>query len=146
MESIIEKQIKNEIFKFNEKLFGLIRGISHHLELDEDTFTIIENSNKLLIFCAVKDVQTKGVGEPVCVIYNEDADGNWGKRPIAFGRSLAQYRKFYKGSKGKCETIIKKSVHDFCPMDAHWSYAFRDFILYQTRDGAYGLCYHAKAA
>lgn len=144
MGSIIETQIKKEIFKFNETLFDLVQGIDRQLELDEETLTIIENSNKLLIFCAVKELDAKKPGDKVSVIYNEEADGN-GASPttpqrISFGRSLAQYRRYYKNSKGECQTIQKKETLDYLPEQIRWSYQFKDFILYQNMDGSYGLC------
>lgn len=140
MNSMLENRIKNEIYQFNENLFDLIKGIDAELELDEETFTIIENSNKLLIFCAVKDLNEKRIGDSVSVIYNEDADVNPEIKHISFGRSLAQYRKFYQKSSGKCQTIQKKAPEFFLPDEMLWSYKFRNYFLYQHLDGSYGLC------
>ena len=139
MESAIENQIKHEICKFNETLFGLVKEIDRELELDERTLTIIENSNKFLIFCAVKDLRGKQIGEPVCVIYNEDAERDPKTRPILFGRSLAQYKNIYEQSSGKCETIRKRVTDEFLPNDMLWSYSFRNYVIYQNLDGSYGL-------
>lgn len=146
MESIIEAQIKEEIFRFNQTLFNLVKGIDRQLDLDEETLTIIENSNKLLIFCAVKDIDTKQVGEKVSVIYNEEASAetNPFMPRISFGRSLAQYGRYYRSSKGACHTIQKKETMASVPEAIRWSYQFRHFILYQNMDGSYGLC--SKAA
>lgn len=147
MESIIEAQIKKEIFRFNATLFDLVKGIDRQLDLDEETLTIIENSNKLLIFCAVKDIDSKKAGETVSVIYNEEAD--CGTNPfvqrISFGRSLAQYGRYYRNSKGACQTIPKKESMAYVPETIRWSYQFRNFILYQNMDGSYGLCKKAMS-
>ncbi|MBU0995108.1 MAG: hypothetical protein KJ737_21650 [Proteobacteria bacterium] len=142
MNHMLENRIKNEIYQFNENLFDLIKGIDEQLELDEETFTIIENSNKLLIFCAVKDLNEKRIGDSVSVIYNEDAEVNPEIKHISFGRSLAQYRKFYQKSSGKCQTIQKKAPEFFLPDETLWSYKFRNYFLYQNLDGSYGLCYN----
>lgn len=146
MNEDIENQIKSEICKFNESLFGLVKSIDDDLELDERTFTIIENSNKFLIFCAVKDLHEKKTGDPVCVIYNEDAERNPQTQPILFGRSLAQYKNIYKKSSGKCQTITKKLSDDFLPDDMLWSYSFRNYVIYQNHDGSYGLIHEAQQA
>ncbi|MBU0993275.1 MAG: hypothetical protein KJ737_12340 [Proteobacteria bacterium] len=141
MKAMLENRIKDEIFRFNENLFGLIKGIDTHLELDEETFTIIENSNKFLIFCAVKELHEKEIGEPVCVIYNEEGDADPKTKRISFGRSLAQYRRYYKKTAGQCQTIQKKVPDDCLPDDILWSYRFRNYIIYQNLDGSYGLCH-----
>ena len=140
MKDILENRIKNEIYQFNERLFELIKGIDKRLDLDEDTFTIIENSNKLLIFCAVKELHEKKTGDSVSVIYNEDADGNQRMNRISFGGTLAQYRKFYQKSSGKCQTIQKEAPGSFLPDEILWSYKFKNYCLYQNLDESYGLC------
>lgn len=62
MKKRIQYQIKSEICKFNDTIFNIINGADQRLELDEETFTIIENSNKLLIFCAVKNFEKRNRG------------------------------------------------------------------------------------
>ena len=140
MNEMLESRIKNEIYKFNDNLFNLMKGIDERLELDKETFTIIENSNKLLIFCAVKDLQRKNIGDSVSVIYTEDAYINPEMKNISFGQSLSQYRKFYQTSSGKCHTISKKASINFFPVKTLWSYRFKTYFLYQNLDGSYGLC------
>lgn len=140
MDGMLENSIKNEINKFNENLFDLLKGIDERLELDEETFTIIENSNKLLIFCAVKDLHKKKIGDPVSVLYNEDAKVNPEMKRIPFGQSLSQYRNLYQASSGKCYTIKKKASKNFLQIETCWSYKFKNYYLYQNFDGSYGLC------
>ena len=108
MKKSIQSQIRTEICRFNEKIFNIINGVDHQLELDEDTFTIIENFDKLLIFCAVKNYKEKKVGDPVCVVYNEGAIRDSDAPPLFYGRSLAQYKKVYEKSVGRCLTISKR--------------------------------------
>lgn len=139
MEHRIENEIKREICKFNDTLFSLIRNVDRELELDENTFTIIENSNKFLIFCAVKDYEKKDVGDPVCVVYDEDARRNSALPPVYYGRSLAQYRKVYEKTSGQCQIIKKKTKNNFRPEDSLWYYKLNGFVIYEKFDGSFGL-------
>lgn len=77
-------------------------------------------SNKLLIFCAVKNYKEKEIGDPVCVVYDEGAIRDPDAPPVLYGRSLAQYRKVYEKSTGRCLTINKEVSDQFLPEDATW--------------------------
>ena len=135
----IQSQIKAEICKFNERIFNIINGVDRQLELDEETFTIIENSNKLLIFCAVKNYKEKKIGDPVCIVYNEGAIRDPDAPPVFYGRSLAQYRKVYEKSSGRCLTINKKVSDQFLPEDAIWYYKINGHVIFENPDGSVGL-------
>lgn len=139
MKKSIQSQIKDEIIKFNDAIFNIINGVDQELELDEETFTIIENSNKLLIFCAVKNYKEKEIGDPVCVIYNEGAIRDPDAPPVLYGRSLAQYRKVYEKSAGRCLTINKKVSEQFLPEDATWYYKINGHVIFENSDGSVGL-------
>jgi hypothetical protein len=139
MKEKIQYQIKSEICKFNDTIFNIINGADQRLELDEETFTIIENSNKLLIFCAVKNFEKKEIGDPVCIIYNEGAIRDPDEPPVFYGRSLAQYRKVYKKSTGRCLIINKNKPDHFLPDKALWYYKINGHVIFENRDGSLGL-------
>jgi hypothetical protein len=139
MEEKIQSRIKKEICKFNDSIFNIINGVDQALELDEDTFTIIENSNKMLIFCAVKNFEEKEVGAPVCVIYNEGAIREPGAPPVFYGRSLAQYRKVYQKSTGECLVVNKKKSDQFFPENTTWYYKISGHVIFENRDGSFGV-------
>jgi hypothetical protein len=139
MKKNIQFQIKNEICKFNNTIFNLINGVDNQLELDEETFTIIENSNKLLIFCAVKDYEEKKIGDPVCIVYDEGAVRDPNAPPVFYGRSLAQYRKVYEKSTGRCLVINKKKADQFLPENALWYYKINGHVIFENSDGSLGL-------
>ncbi|MBU0991613.1 MAG: hypothetical protein KJ737_03875 [Proteobacteria bacterium] len=139
MSENIKYQIKGEICKFNDTIFSIIKEIDQKLDLDEETFTIIENSNKLLIFCTVKNFEAKKVGDPVCVIYNEGANREPDTQPVYYGRSLAQYRKVYEKSTGRCLIINKKKPDQFLPEDALWYYKINGHVIFENPDGSLGV-------
>ena len=139
MRESIQSRIKAEICTFNERIFNIMNGVDHQLELDEETFTIIENSNKLLIFCAVKNFKEKKIGEPVCVVYNEGAIRDPDAPPVFYGRSLAQYRRVYEKSVGRCLTIDKKVPDQFLPENAIWYYKINGHVIFENPDGSVGL-------
>ena len=139
MSDIIKYRIKNEICKFNDTIFSMIKNIDEHLDLDEESFTIIDNSNKLLIFCTVKNFEEKKIGDPVGVMYNEGADKKPGDPPVHYGRSIAQYRKVYENSTGKCHIINKKKSDRFLPKDALWYYKINGHVIFENQDGSLGL-------
>ena len=139
MKVSIQSQIKTEICRFNEKIFDIINRVDQQLDLDEETFTIIENHDKLLIFCAVKNYKEKRIGDPVCVVYNEGAVRDPDAPPVFYGRSLAQYRKVYKKSVGKCLTVNKKVSDQFLPQNAIWYYKINGHVIFENSDGSIGL-------
>ena len=139
MRENIQSQIKAEICKFNERIFDIINGVDQQLELDEDTFTIIENSDKLLIFCAVKNYKEKKVGDPVCVVYNEGAVRDPDAPPVFYGRSLAQYKKVYEKSVGRCQTVSKQVPDRFLPENTTWYYKINGHVIFEYPDGSIGL-------
>ena len=139
MRENIHSRIKNEICEFNDRIFNIINGVDNELELDEDTFTIVENSNKLLIFCAVKNYKDKKIGDPVCVIYNEGAPRDPDAPPVLYGRSFAQYKKVYKKSTGRCFTINKRVSDQFLPENAVWYYKINGHTIYENPDGSIGM-------
>jgi hypothetical protein len=134
-----QTRIKTEICKFNDSIFSIINGIDRRLELDEETFTIIENSDKLVIFCAVKDFEEKSIGDPVCVVYDEGAVRAPGTPPVLYGRSLAQYRKVYEKSTGRCLVINKKKSDQFLPEKTTWYYKINGHVIFENPDGSLGL-------
>jgi hypothetical protein len=139
MKEKIQSRIKNEICKFNDSIFNIINGVDQALELDENTFTIIENSNKMLIFCAVKNFEKKEIGAPVCVIYNEGAIREPGEPPVFYGRSLAQYKKVYEKSTGECFVLKKKKSDKFLPENATWYYKINGHVIFENQDGSLGM-------
>jgi hypothetical protein len=139
MKRTIHSKIKTEICKFNDTIFNIINKVDRQLELDVETFTIIENFDKLLIFCAVKNFEEKKVGEPVCVIYNEGAIRDPEAPPVFYGRSLAQYRKVYEKSTGRCLVINKKKAEQFLPENSLWYYKINDHVIFENEDGSLGL-------
>lgn len=139
MKESIQYQIKSEICKFNETMFNIIKDVDRKLELDEETFTIIENSDKLLIFCAVKNFEKKNVGDPVFVIYNEGAIRESDAPPVFYGRSLAQYRKVFENSTGQCSIISKETSDQFLPDDAVWYYKINGHVVFEKQDGSLGV-------
>lgn len=139
MRDNIQSRIKTEIEKFNDTIFDIINGVDRQLELDKETFTIIENSNKLLIFCAVKNFKEKHVGDPVCIIYNEGAIRDPGSPPVYYGRSLAQYRKVFKKSTSRCLVINKKDSDQFLPENTIWYYKINGHVIFENPDGSLGL-------
>lgn len=139
MRENIQSEIKAEICRFNDRIFNIINRVDRHLELDEETFTIIENSNKLLIFCAVKDYKKKKAGDPVCVVYDEGAVRDPDAPPVLYGRSLAQYKKVYEKSSGRCLTISKKVPDQFLPENVVWYYKMNGHVIFENPDGSVGL-------
>jgi hypothetical protein len=137
-----QSRIKSEICKFNDSIFNIINDVDRQLELDEETFTIIENSDKLLIFCAVKGFEKKAVGDPVCIVYDEGAVRDPGTPPMLYGRSLAQYRKVYEKSTGRCLVINKKTSDQFLPEKAAWYYKINGHVIFENPDGSLGLSRH----
>jgi len=145
MRENVQSRIKTEICKFNDSIFNIINGVDHQLELDEETFTIIENSNKLLIFCAVKNFEKKEIGDPVCIVYDEGAVRDPGTPPVLYGRSLAQYRKVYEKSTGRCLVINKKKPDQFLPEKTAWHYKINGHVIFENPDGSLGLSKNACA-
>ena len=145
MRESVQSRIKTEICKFNDSIFNIINGVDGQLELDEETFTIIENSNKLLIFCAVKNFEEKEIGDPVCIVYDESAVNDPGTPPVFYGRSLAQYRKVYEKSTGRCLVISKKTAEQFLPEKTSWYYKINGHVLFENPDGSLGLSKSASA-
>ena len=139
MNQTIKEQINREICKFNDSIFNIIQGVDQQLELDKETFTIIENFDKLWIFCAVKNFEEKNIGDPVCVIYNEGAIRDPNASPIFYGRSLAQYRKVFEKSTGHCRIISKKKSDQFLPDNALWCYKINGHVIFENQDGSLGL-------
>ena len=139
MRESVQSQIKAEICRFNDRIFNIINGVDRQLELDEETFTIIENSDKLLIFCAVKNYKEKKIGDPVCVVYNEGAIRTPDAPPVLYGRSLAQYKKVYKKSSGRCLTVNKEVSDQFLPENAVWYYKINGHVIFEKPDGSLGL-------
>jgi hypothetical protein len=142
MRSSVPLEIKYELCKFTDHIFNIINGVDRELELDAETFTIIENSNKLLIFCAVKDFEDKKIGDPVCVVYNEGAVRGSDELPVLYGRSLAQYRKVYQKSTGSCFVVNKKKTDQFLPEKARWYYKINRHVIFENQDGSFGLSKH----
>jgi hypothetical protein len=132
-------EIKTEICRFNDRIFHIINKVDNQLDLDEETFTIIENSNKLLIFCAVKKFETKKEGDPVCVVYNEGVVRDPGEPPVFYGRSLAQYRKVYRKSKAQCLVVNKQKKEMFLPENVRWYYKINGHVIFENLDGSLGL-------
>ncbi len=145
MRENVQSRIKTEICKFNDSIFNIINGVDRQLELDEETFTIIENSNKLLIFCAVKNFEEKEIGDPVCIVYDEGAVRDPGTPPVLYGRSLAQYRKVYEKSTGRCLVINKKQPDQFLPKETAWHYKINGHVIFENPDGSLGLSKDAFA-
>ena len=145
MKENIKSQIKIEICKFNDTIFNIINKVDQRLDLDEETFTIIENSDKLLIFCAVKHFEEKKIGDPVCIVYNEGAIRDPGAPPVFYGRSLAQYRKVYEKSSGMCQIINKKKSDQFLPENAIWYYKINGHVIFENPDGSLGLSKNENA-
>ncbi len=142
MRETIKSQIRREICAFNDTIFNLLQEIDQRLELDKDTFTIIENSNRLWIFCTVKNFEEKKIGNPVCVIYSEDATKDTNTPPVPYGRFFAQYRRVYEKSTGRCCIIHKKESDQFLPKNALWYYKINGHIIFETHDGILGLAKH----
>jgi hypothetical protein len=139
MKERVQHRIKSEICKFNDRIFSIIHGVDQQLDLDEETFTIIENSNKLLIFCAVKNFEKKEIGDPVCVIYDEGAIRDPSVPPVLYGRSLAQYGKVYEKSTSRCLVVNKEKPERFLPKDARWYYKINNHVIFENPDGSLGL-------
>ena len=139
MSENIQSRIKTEICKFNDTIFDIINGVDRQLELDKEAFTIIENSHKLLIFCAVKDFRKKHVGDPVCIVYNEGAVREPDAPPVFYGRSFAQYRKVYEKSTSRCLVINKRESDKFLPENAIWYYKINGHVIFENPDGSLGL-------